>query len=85
MAWATSAGPKYGIPVIAAIQTLRAVGGNIALAEERLRAVKEGAEAHVWTEEEDEIVRSGSKEETRRLQAKVGPMEFVRRLTELRS
>ncbi|KAL7415990.1 hypothetical protein BDY24DRAFT_380722 [Mrakia frigida] len=83
MAWSLAAGQRWNIPVLAAVQVLRQAGGNFEVAEEKLREEQE--QVHEWTKEEDEIVLRGSAQETKALQAKVGPMVFIARLTQLRS
>lgn len=83
MAWSLAAAQRWNIPVLAAVQVLRQSGGNYEVADEKLREEQE--REHEWTKEEDEIVLRGSAQDTKDLQAKVGPMVFIARLTRLRS
>lgn len=80
VAWARDLERRLGFPFMGNVQALRAANRDFAVAEATLIR---GAQ-HVWTKEEDAVVLGGTGEETRRLQAEVGPMEFVKRLSFLR-
>ena len=84
MDWARSASQQFGIPVLAAIKTLRVAGGNFQAAEAKLRETQEGGAELVWTAAEDRLLTSGSKADLSDLTAKFGPMEIVKRMTALR-